>query len=66
LRIIRPDAQLYPLRLALEGSLIGLFISSFFLDALYMKYLWLAFIMIMLARNAERTYIDRLKGRMPT
>lgn len=57
MRIIAEGSPLYTLRLALEASVIGLFFSSLFLDALEMKYLWLAFMMVMLARNAELSSI---------
>lgn len=52
LSIVQRDHRLYPLRLALEGSLIGLFIAGLFADIMAMKYAWLPFILIALTRNA--------------
>jgi O-antigen ligase len=51
-RWIAVDHPLYSLRLALEGGMIALFVASLFLGTVTYKYLWLVFIMIMLARNA--------------
>jgi len=50
-QIARAD-RLYNARVALEAALIGLFIASLFLDILTTKYLWLAFTVVMLVRNA--------------
>lgn len=53
LRIVPPTSDLYSLRTALEATLLGLAVASIFLDMLMTKYLWLAFMLIMLTRNAE-------------
>lgn len=42
----------YPLRLALESSLIGLFVAGLFADIMIEKYVWLAFMLVALVRNA--------------
>ncbi len=52
LRAIRRDDPLYAVRIAIEGALIGLFIAGLFLDVMHTKYLWLAFMLAMLVRNA--------------
>lgn len=41
----------FPMRLALESSLIGLFVCGMFADIMIWKYVWLAFMMIVLTRN---------------
>lgn len=41
----------YPLRLALESALIGLFVCGMFADVMIEKYLWLAFMLVALTRN---------------
>jgi O-antigen ligase len=52
LRAIHESDPLYPLRLALEAGLIGLFVAGMFADIMTMKYTWTVFILIALARNA--------------
>lgn len=42
----------YSLRLALESALIGLFVCGMFADVMIEKYLWLAFMLVALTRNA--------------
>jgi O-antigen ligase len=42
----------YPLKLALESALIGLFVCGMFADIMTEKYVWLAFMLVALARNA--------------
>lgn len=49
---IEPTDTRYPLRLALESALIGLFVCGLFADIMIEKYLWLAFMLVALARNA--------------
>lgn len=49
--IPRNDVR-YPLRLALEAALIGLFVCGMFADVMIEKYLWLAFMLVALTRNA--------------
>jgi putative inorganic carbon (hco3(-)) transporter len=43
----------YAFRLAIEGALIGLFVSALFLDVMITKYVWLAFMLAALLRNAH-------------
>ncbi|MGZ3541035.1 MAG: hypothetical protein ACXVAF_07570, partial [Vulcanimicrobiaceae bacterium] len=45
------DAR-YPMRVALEAALIGLFVAAMFVDMMIWKYLWLAFILVAMTRNA--------------
>lgn len=52
LRAIGPDDPRFRMRLLLEGSLIGLFVSGLFADVMLTKYLWLAFMLVSLTRNA--------------
>ncbi len=53
LRDIGPNDQLYGLRIGIEAAFIGLLIASMFLDMLTTKYVWLAFILCALTRNAS-------------
>ena len=52
LSAIDPAHWLFPLRTAIEASIIGLFVAALFLDVMTTKYLWLAFITCALLRNA--------------
>jgi O-antigen ligase len=52
LRSIPAGDMRYPLRLALEGAVIGLFVCGFFADIMIWKYVWLAFMLVVLTRNA--------------
>ncbi|HLI95344.1 MAG TPA: O-antigen ligase family protein [Candidatus Baltobacteraceae bacterium] len=52
LRGIGPDDPRFRMRIVLEASLLGLFVSGFFADVMLTKYLWLAFMMVSLTRNA--------------
>lgn len=51
LRVIDLGSSLYGVRVAVEGSLIGLFVAGMFLDILTTKYFWLALMLAMLVRN---------------
>jgi O-antigen ligase len=51
LRTIPETDSLYPVRLALEAGLCGLFVAAMFADIMTMKYTWTAFILIALVRN---------------
>lgn len=53
LRFIQPADVRFPLRLALEGALIALFVSGFFLDIMIEKYVWLAFMLVALTYNTS-------------
>lgn len=44
------DAR-YPLRLALEATIIGLFVCGLFADIMIWKYVWVAFMLVVLTRN---------------
>jgi O-antigen ligase len=52
--------NLYGARIGVEAALIGLFISGIFLDIITTKYLWLAFVVAMLVRNAA---LSRVKAQ---
>jgi exopolysaccharide production protein ExoQ len=49
---IGEDDVRYPLRLALEGALIALFVCGLFADIMAEKYVWLAFMIVALTANA--------------
>jgi O-antigen ligase len=53
MRDVPPDDPDYAFRLALEGALIGLFTAALFLDVMITKYVWLAFMLAALLRNAH-------------
>jgi len=42
----------YPLRLAVQGAIIGLFVSGMFADIMITKYVWLAFMLAVMTYNA--------------
>lgn len=50
--VVRANEALYPIRLALEASLVGLLIFSMFADILVQKYPWVLFILMVFLRNA--------------
>jgi O-antigen ligase len=50
-RTIAPDDPRYPMRLACEASVLGLFVAAMFADVILTKYLWLAFMLVGLTRN---------------
>ncbi len=52
MRAIDRSNPLFGLRTGLEAAVIGLFVASMFLDTLTVKYLWLAFMLCALVRNA--------------
>ena len=53
LRAIPERSDLYPLRITIEAAIIGQFVCGLFLGTLTYKYLWLAFMLAMILRNAE-------------
>ena len=53
LRLVPPSSELYPLRVATEAALIALFVAGLFLGTVTYKYVWLAFMLAALTRNAE-------------
>lgn len=53
MRDVPADHPDYAFRLALEGALIGLFVAALFLDVMITKYIWLAFMLVALLRNAH-------------
>jgi exopolysaccharide production protein ExoQ len=52
LRHIGPGDPRYRIRLCAEAALVGLFISGMFADVMLTKYVWLAFMVVVLTRNA--------------
>lgn len=52
MRNIGKDDARYPLRICLEASLIGLFISAMFVDMMDTKTAWLVFMLVIMLRNA--------------
>lgn len=53
LRRIDASDPRYPLRLSLESVLIALFVTGIFADIMTQKFLWLAFMLVVLTRNAS-------------
>lgn len=53
LRDIGPAEPEYPLRVATEATVLGIFVCSLFLDIMMSKYVWLAFMLVALVRNAH-------------
>ena len=52
LRAIVPGNNLYPMRIAVEAALVGQFTAGLFLGTVTYKYVWLAFMLAALTRNA--------------
>ncbi len=52
--VIEPTSSNYPLRLASEAAMFGLFVNALFIDPLLIKYYWLAFMIPMMLHNVER------------
>lgn len=52
LRMVARDHPLYDFRVALEAGMIGVLVSALFLDVMYHKYTWCAFMMVSLLRLA--------------
>lgn len=53
LRAIEPSEPEYPLRVASEAAVLGIFVAALFLDVMTFKYVWLAFMFIAILRNAH-------------
>jgi O-antigen ligase len=51
-RVIPRSSSFFNLRVAIEAGLIGLFVVSMSADIFFYKYLWIAFILAILVRNA--------------
>jgi hypothetical protein len=54
LRGVGQSSSLYPLRIALEAALVGLFYESLTIDTLYLKYYWLVFAFVLMVAAAAR------------
>jgi O-antigen ligase len=56
---IAPNSGNYPLRLAAEASVLGLFVNALFIDPLLIKYYWLAFMIPFMLHNVEAPHLMR-------
>jgi O-antigen ligase len=65
MRTIAPGEPLFTLRTAVEAGVVGLFVASLFLDTFETKYLWLAFMLMMLTRNTAATMKRATARRTP-
>lgn len=50
---ITPSDPRFPMRLAVEASVAGLFVCGMFADIMIEKYVWLAFMLVVLVRNTR-------------
>jgi hypothetical protein len=69
MRVIPKTSSLYPVRIALEASIVALFAQSLFIDPIWIKYIWLAQSLPLLLMNAlvtmQRRQPSPLPQRMP-
>jgi O-antigen ligase len=61
---VREDDARYPISLAVQATLIGLFVAGMFADLLMMKYVWLAFILVVITYNARPVAINATRPRV--
>jgi putative inorganic carbon (hco3(-)) transporter len=54
----------YPLRVALEATVLGTFVAALFLDVMIFKYVWLTFMLMVIVRNAHYRLGSRVE-RIP-
>jgi O-antigen ligase len=54
LRSVPAQSTLFPVRIALEATLLALFFESLTIDTLYLKFYWLAFSLVMLVAGVAR------------
>lgn len=66
MRAIGPEDPRFRMRLLLEASLLGLFVSGLFADVMLTKYLWLAFMLVSLTRNAVPAGAPAQASTVPT
>ncbi|HEV3157948.1 MAG TPA: O-antigen ligase family protein [Candidatus Baltobacteraceae bacterium] len=59
LNVVSPTSPRYPVRIALEATILGLFIQSLFIDPYFIKYFWFAHTMVLLLVNLERPMLLR-------
>jgi len=52
----------YSLKLALQGSILGLFVAGMFVDVMLTKYLWLVFMLAVMTYNAAPVRVAALSG----
>jgi O-antigen ligase len=50
---IKQDDIRFPMRLAMEAAVVGLFVCGLFADIMIEKYVWLAFMLVVMVRNAR-------------
>ena len=60
LRVISPGSRFYPMRLALEASMVALFAQSLFIDPIWIKYIWLAQTIPLLLLNLHAANPERV------
>lgn len=68
-RMLSPIAESdyrYPLRLALQGAIVGLFFAGMFADIMITKYVWLAFMLAAMTYNAVPRQVSRAPARIVT
>ena len=53
-RFVPKTSEYYPMRLAIEGAVLGLFVTSLFIDPYYIKYVWLANTLPLMLTNLLR------------
>ncbi len=59
MKLIPKSSPLYPVRIALEASIIALFAQSLFIDPVWIKYIWLAQSLPLLLMNSLSTVEHR-------
>lgn len=64
-RVIGPNSEYYPIRLAFEAAILALFIEALFIDPVYIKYIWLAnSLPLALANLAGSRHVVVSRGRI--
>jgi O-antigen ligase len=61
LLVIPEGSRVGWMALALQGALLALFVESFFLDLLTLKYYWVTFALVAVAHQAFRTEVEETK-----
>jgi O-antigen ligase len=60
--VVRPTSSLYELRLGVEAAILGLFVAGMTVDQMAFKYVWLAFMLSALVRNAAKSAPEALRA----
>jgi O-antigen ligase len=50
---IREDDYRYPMKIAVQAAIVGLFVASMFVESMITKYIWLAFMLAVMIYNAR-------------